>query len=152
MGERFPTYESYLSRLSINPPNPNLAIWSQILPGLPHNVVAGFEYHHPHWGNEGNPDSLMPIITERWAPADADSELIAMRNTDRYYLLRRTNEFYIIFMKNLPTDSATVDSAFVFCGVYRMRLSESDTTHVVWERVSEQLDLLHLGYLERFRN
>ena len=55
-------------------------------------------------------------------------------------------------MKNLPTDSATVDSAFVFCGVYRMRLSESDTTHVVWERVAEQLDLLHLDYLERFRN
>ena len=45
-----------------------------------------------------------------------------------------------------------VDTGFVFCGVYRMSLEQSDTTHAVWERVSEQLDLLHLDYLEQLRN
>jgi hypothetical protein len=49
-------------------------------------------------------------------------------------------------MKNLR------DTGFVFLGVYRLSLEQSDTTHCVWERVDETCDLNNLDYLMELRN
>ena len=45
-----------------------------------------------------------------------------------------------------------VDSTYVFLGVYRMSLAQSDTTHCVWERIADQCDLSRLDYLDQLRN
>jgi hypothetical protein len=69
-----------------------------------------------------------------------------MRNRDKYRHELRLNEVRITFMKNL------VDTSYVFVGVYRLSLQQSDTTRCVWERVAEECDLSHLDYLEELRN
>lgn len=89
---------------------------------------------------------MIPTITERWEPADADSTLVTMRNRDKYNYEVRLNEVRITFMKNLR------GSGFVFLGVYRLSLEQSDTTHCVWERVADTCDLNNLHYLMELRN
>ena len=69
-----------------------------------------------------------------------------MRNRDKYNHEVRLNEVRITFMKNLR------DTGFVFLGVYRLSLEQSDTTHCVWERVDETCDLNNLDYLMELRN
>jgi len=120
--------------------------WGRVLPHHPNIVVWGPEYHHPHWHNYGNKDSMMPTITEHWEPADADSLMVAMRNRDKYEHERRLNEVRITFMKDL------VDTGYVFVGVYRLSLQQSDTIRCVWERIAEDCDLNNLDYLEELRN
>ena len=88
----------------------------------------------------------MPTITEHWEPADADSLMVVMRNRDKYEHERRLNEVRITFMKNL------VDTGYVFIGVYRLSLQQSDTTRCVWERVVNECDLSRLDYLDELRN
>ena len=143
MGDRFSTYDSYLSRFGIKATERK---YSQPLPHHAGIVVFGGEYHHPNWGNEGDPGRLLPTRTEHWHDDNATPEVEVMQNRQHYYAQWESNRLNITFMKNL------VDTGFVFCGVYRMSLEQSDTTHVVWERVAEEIDLRHLDYLERFRN
>ncbi len=142
-GQRFATYKDYLKLFGIKD---TAFYWGRPVPHH-HNIsVWGPEYQHPHWHNDGNPDELMPTITERWEPADADSSLIVMRNYDNYCHEVRINEVRLTFMKNL------VDSGYVFLGIYRMDLEQSDTAHCVWERVADECDLRNLNALETFRN
>ncbi len=143
MGDRFDSYTDYLKLFGINDSD---TYWGRVLPHHPHIVVWGPEYLHPSWHNEGSKDSMMPTITEYWEPSDADSLMVVMRNRDKYRHELRLNEVRITFMKNL------VDTSYVFVGVYRLSLQQSDTTRCVWERVAEECDLSHLDYLEELRN
>lgn len=143
IGDRFDSYTDYLKLFGINDSD---TYWGRVLPHHPYIVVWGPEYHHPSWHNEGSKDSMMPTITERWKPAGTDSLVVAMRNRDKYRHELRLNEVRITFMKNL------VDTGYVFVGVYRLSLQQSDTTRCVWERVAEECDLNHLDYLEELRN
>ena len=146
IGDRFDSYDAYLRLFGITDGNSSKFPYFQQLKDEPNIVLWGPEYHHPHWHNDGNPDSLLPTITERWAPEGADSEMIAVKNAEHYYAGRRLNDLRITFMRNLN------DSAFVFLGVYRFSLTQSDTTHIVFERVAEECDLNHLNQLLRLRN
>ncbi len=56
------------------------------------------------------------------------------------------NDIRLTFMKSLK------DTTYTFLGAYRFSLTLSDTTHIVWERVAEDVDLAHLDYLEQLRN
>ena len=49
-------------------------------------------------------------------------------------------------MKNL------VDTGYVFVGIYRLSLQQSDTISCVWERVAEECDISHLDNLDELRN
>lgn len=73
--------------------------------------------------------------------------MVCEMNHNGYYVSRRLNDIRITFMRGLAPDSA-----YTFLGVYRMSLTESDTTHIVWERVADVVDLNHLDYLEQLRN
>ncbi len=142
-GQKFASYHDYLRLFGIED---TTVYWGKVLPHHPNILLWGPEYHHPHWQNEGNRDSLMPTITEHWAPAGIDSAMVALRNFDKYNHDVRLNEVRITFMKNL------VDSGYVFLGVYRLSLAQSNTDHCVWERVAEQCDLNNLDFLEELRN
>ena len=142
-GQTFPTYRHYLKLFGITD---TTTYWGRVLPHHPNIVIWGPEYHHCRWHNEGNRDSLMPTITEWWEPAGADSSMVIMRNRDKYHHEKRLNEVRITFMKNLT------DTGYVFLGVYRLSLDQSDTTHCVWERVADKCNLNNLDYLEELRN
>ena len=93
----------------------------------------------------------MPTITEWWTPTDSLDEaerrvLTTERNGHLYFTVMRTNELRITFMKNL------VDTSYVFLGIYRTDLQQSDSTHVVWERVVDECNLSNLGYLQQLRH
>ena len=143
-GQRFPTYESYLKLFGITEPKGQ--IWSQPVPHYNNIIIFGGQYHHHHWGNEGDSAQLLPTRTEHWHDGEAGPEMEAMQNRVHYYQQLEINRLAITYMKNL------IDTGFVFCGVYRMSLEQSDTTHVVWERVADECDLLHLEALEHLRN
>ena len=49
-------------------------------------------------------------------------------------------------MKNL------IDTGYVFLGIYRVNLTQSDSTHIVWERVADECNLNNLDFLEQLRN
>ena len=142
-GQRFANYHDYLRLFGISD---SATYWGRVLPHYPNIVVWGPEYHHPHWLNDGNRTQMMPTITERWTSEQADSAWVVMRNADKYRHDQRLNEVRITFMKNL------VDTGYVFLGVYRLSLSQSDTTQCVWERVADECDLSNLDYLEELRN
>ena len=145
-GKTFATCEEYLRLFGITPTE---YYWDQPLPHHAQIIVWGPTYQHPTWHNEGNPDSLFPTITEYWTPTNNTSnvteEIMKLTNRQHYFTVNRTNELRITFMKNV------IDTGYVFLGIYRVS-DESDSTHIVWERVAEQLDLSRLDYLEQLRN
>lgn len=143
-GQRFASYGEYMALFGITEVTGQP--WSQPLPNHDNILVFGGQYHHPQWGNEGDSANLLPTRTEHWHDASLPPEVELMQNRQHYYAQKEINRLAITFMKDL------VDTGFVFCGVYRMSLELSDTTHVVWERVADELDLLHLDHLERLRN
>ncbi|MBQ9641499.1 MAG: hypothetical protein IJV06_08055 [Bacteroidaceae bacterium] len=147
-GPVFTGYDEYLKLFGIHAKD---TLWYQRLPHHPNVSIWGPQYHHPHWHNDGNKDSLMPTITEYRTPADyndnpAAREIVKRMNHESYFITRRLNEVRLTFMRNLT------DTGFVFLGVYRMSLALSDTTHIVWERVADECDLNNLNYLEQLRN
>ena len=157
-GQIFDSYSDYLRLFGITSSD---HFWDEPLPHHDGIIIWGPEYHHPVWHNEGDRDSLMPTITEWWSPADTtvigrescssdsatnDSNIAAIRNEHLYFTVMRTNELRITFMKNL------IDTGYVFLGVYRTDLAQSDTTHVVWERVADECDLRNLSYLQQLRH
>jgi len=142
-GQKFKSFRDYLQLFGITD---TAFYWGRPIPHHPNIAVWGPEHQHPWWHNYGDPKQMMPTITERWEPEGVDSSVVAMRNYDNYYHELRVNEVRLTFMKNL------VDSGYVFLGVYRMSLEESDSTHCVWERVADECDLNNLDYLEKFRN
>lgn len=142
-GQKFKTYHDYLQLFGIMD---TAFYWGRTIPHHPNISVWGPEYQHPRWHNYGDPEQMMPTITERWEPEGVDSAVVAMRNYDNYYHELRVNEVRLTFMRNL------VDSGYVFLGVYRMDLAASDSSKCVWERVADQCDLNNLNNLEKFRN
>ena len=147
-GQTFATTNDYLRLFGITSTE---HYWDQPLPHHDGIIVWGPEYHHPQWHNEGDADSLMPTITEWWTPTDSLDEaerrvLTTERNGHLYFTVMRTNELRITFMKNL------VDTSYVFLGIYRTDLRQSDSTHVVWERVADECDLSNLSYLQQLRH
>lgn len=127
------------------------APWYQ---SVPHNdglFVWTPQYQNPNWHNEGDSALLFPTITEYWEPDrlkdDPKSQPILQHmNNTGYFFALRMNDIRITFMQNLT------DSGFVFLGVYRLSLSESNTTHIVYERVADDCDLTRLGDLRQLRN
>lgn len=147
-GQQFDTPNDYLHLLGITTSED---YWDQPLPHHEGIIVWSPLYQHPRWHNEGNPDSLLPTITEYWTPeADANTtvstELIHQKNANLYFTVMRTNELRITFMSGLT------DSTFIFLGIYRTDLQHSDSTHIVWERIADELDLRNLDYLEQLRH
>jgi len=142
-GQKFENYRDYLTLFGITD---TVRYWGKVHPRYHYISIWGPEYQNKYWHNLGEPKEMMPTITERWEPEGEDPHLVTIRNRDNYNHERRVNEVRITFMKNL------VGSGFVFLGVYRMAVEQSDTTHCVWERVLEECDLNNLEYLETFRN
>ncbi len=142
-GQKFKTYHDYLTLFGITD---TVRYWGKVHPKYSNISIWGPEYHNKYWHNYGDRKQLMPTITERWEPEGVDTNLVIIRNRDNYNHERRVNEVRLTFMKNL------VDSNYVFLGVYRMAIAQSDTTHCVWERVLDECDLNHLEYLETLRN
>lgn len=142
-GDKFETYHDYLKLFGITD---TTTYWGKVLPHHPMIVIWGPVYHHPQWHNEGDVEQMMPTITEWWEPEGTDTALVNMRNLDKYYHELRTNEVRLTFMKNL------IDSSYTFLGVYRLSLTQSDSTRCVWERVADKCDLNHLEYVEELRN
>jgi len=146
-GQSFLTSDEYLSLFGIFDSG-NIP-WSQPLPHHQGIIIWGPEFHHSDWHNDGNPDSLMPTITEYWLPADTTDipqSAITMRNADNYLRATSFNELRITFMKGLPSDTS-----YTFLGIYRLDTAASGSTHLVWQRVAKECDLSNLNYLEQLR-
>lgn len=146
-GQIFPHTDDYLQLFGITSAEHP---WDVSLPHHQGIIIWGPEYQHSQWHNDGDRDLMMPTITEYWEPAEDERDQvtaheIAARNESLYFTVARTNELRITFMKNLT------DTGYVFLGIYRMDTAQSDSTHVVWERVADSLNLLHLDYLEQLR-
>jgi len=105
---------------------------------------------HPVWHNEGDPEKLMPTITEYWIPLPGDkdfqsAEYVRLANEKLYYERMNKNELRITFMKNI------VDSFYVFLGIYVMDKEKSSKERTVWKRIADDCDLGLLDELERLR-
>ena len=147
-GETFTSYNEYLTLFKVSPSE---HFWDVALPCLHGITIWSPEYHHPVWHNEGDSSRFMPTITEWYGPEEAlqDSltrQIASIRNANLYYYTKRNNELRITFMKNL------IDTSYVFLGIYRTNLVQSDTTHIVWERIADKCDLRNLGSLDSLRN
>ena len=150
-GQTFATADDYLRLFGIHAGD---TLWFQPVPRQEHLYVWGPQYGHPVWHNEGDALQLMPTITEYWEPASGDStqevrQLVEKINRDGYYLTARTNDLRITFMRGLRPG---VDTTYVFLGVYRFSVTQSDTTRVVWERVADECDLGNLDRLLQLRH
>lgn len=94
----------------------------------------------------------MPTITEyiTLKPLDDSPEsrkLLHEENRKWYLTAIRNNQVRVVFMKDLPGDTC-----FTFTGIYCVSYALSDTTKVVWTRMSQECDLNHLEDLDRLRN
>lgn len=148
-GQVFGEPEDYLPLFGITPSDHS---WDELLPHHQGIVVWSPWYRHPNWHNEGNPDSLFPTITEYWTPTEEEVDsvpqsLVRQRNENLFFTVTRTNELRITFMRGIAVgDSST------FLGVYRLDRNQSDSTHLVWQRIATQCDLRCLEYLEELKN
>ena len=124
----------------------------QFVPGEEHIIVWSPQYQNPYYHNEGNPDSLMPTITEYFTPKkfeyeDAEAmEKLRQAQKGAYFTVMEKNDMRIVFMKDL------VDTSFVFLGVYRFSPVLSDSTKIVWVRATDKCDLDNISFLNNYRN
>lgn len=144
IGDYFNDPYEYLRLFGVT--GPQKYIWDITMPHHPTLKLWGPTYHHPYWHNEGDSAKMLPTIDEYYINPDKPIEVSIMRNIAQYWLYLRINEIRLAFVKNL------VDTGYVFTGAYRMSLEHSDTTHILWERVADEVDLEHLEYLENLRN
>jgi hypothetical protein len=147
-GQVFASYDDFLPLFGIDATESQ---HYQYVPGEEHIVVWSPQYHNPYYHNDGNPDSLMPTITEYYHPEDwptdsASMAQLAAMHKQGYLTALKENQVRLCFMKNL------VDSNFVFLGVYRVSLTLSDTTKVVWARAHDECDLDNISFLNNYRN
>ena len=147
-GQVFATYDDFLPLFGIDATESQ---HYQYVPGEEHIVVWSPEYHNPYYHNDGNPDSLMPTITEYYHPEDwptdsASMAQLAAMHKQGYLTALKENQVRLCFMKNL------VDSNFVFLGAYRVSATLSDTTKVVWARATDECDLDNISFLNNYRN
>lgn len=148
-GQVFATYEDFLPLFGIDATESQ---HYQYVPGEEHIVVWSPQYHNPYYHNDGNPDSLMPTITEYYTPKYEGRDFVDMKETIRqkqkesYSTMAEKNDMRIVFMKDL------VDTSFVFLGAYRFSLELSDTTKIVWIRATDECDLDNISFLNNYRN
>lgn len=147
-GQVFATYDDFLPLFGIDATESQ---HYQYVPGEEHIVVWSPEYHNPYYHNDGNPDSLMPTITEYYHPEDwptdsASMAQLAAMHKQGFLTAIKENQVRLCFMKNL------VDSNFVFLGAYRVSVTLSDTTKVVWARATDECDLDNISFLNNYRN
>lgn len=148
-GQTFATYEEFHSLFNIKATE---LLFFQPVPECSVAYVWAPQYNHPTYHNEGNPDSLMPTIAEYLSLKHPDDnpqsrQLIIEENRKAYATAIRANQVRVVFMKNLPGDTC-----FTFTGIYRVSISLSDTTRIVWTRMSSECDLNDLENLARYRN
>lgn len=120
--------------------------WGREVPNYPGIYIWGPEYGNPIWGNKGDSAAFMPTITVHWSMENVTQEQIDRRNSDFYYQALHRNEIRITFMKDL------VYPGYVFLGAYRLSKEESDSTHNVWERVQDDVNLHDMNGLYQYRN
>lgn len=149
-GQVFATYDDFLPLFGITATESR---HYQFVPGEEQIVVWSPQYHNPTYHNDGNPDSLMPTITEYWTPVTDDSkeaeelkEMVRQRQKESYYKFIGTKQVRVVFMKDL------FDSTFVFLGVYRFDPLLSDTTKMVWIRAADQCNLDNIPFLKNYGN
>ena len=147
-GQVFASYDDFLPLFGIDATESR---HYQFVPDEEHIVVWSPEYHNPYYHNDGNPDSLMPTITEYYHPEDwptdsASMAQLAEMHKQGFLTAIKENQVRLCFMKNL------VDSNFVFLGVYRVSLTLSDTAKVVWARAHDECDLDNISFLNNYRN
>ena len=148
-GQVFATYDDFLPLFGIDATESR---HYQYVPGEEHIVVWSPQYHNPYYHNDGNPDSLMPTITEYYTPKYEGRDFVDMKETIRqkqkesYSTMAEKNDIRIVFMKDL------VDTSFVFLGAYRFSLELSDTTKIVWIRATDECDLDNIPFLNNYRN
>ena len=147
-GQVFASYDDFLPLFGIDATESR---HYQFVPGEEHIVVWSPEYHNPYYHNDGNPDSLMPTITEYYHPEDwptdsASMAQLAAMHKQGYLTALKENQVRPCFMKNL------VDSNFVFLGAYRVSVTLSDTTKIVWIRATDECDLDNISFLNNYRN
>ncbi len=144
IGDYFNTSEDYLRLFGIT--GPQRSPWDITLPHHSYIKLWGPTYHHPLWHNEGDSAKMLPTIKEYYLNPEKPLEVSTMRNINQYWFYLRINEIRLAFVKNL------VDTGYVFTGAYRMSMEHSDTTHILWERVADEVDLNNLNYLNELRN
>lgn len=142
-GDTFKTALDFLRPFGINETE---TPWGNVLEGRKQLLLWGPEYKNARWHNSGDATQMYPTITEQWGPEGAEPELIHTRNKEHHWMYSRLDELRLTFMKNF------VDTGYVFLGVYRMSLTQSDTTKVVWVRVAEEVDIDDLDAVEALRN
>ncbi len=147
-GQVFASYDDFLPLFGIDATESR---HYQYVPGEEHIVVWSPQYHNPYYHNDGNSDSLMPTITEYYHPEDwptdsASMAQLAAMHKQGFLTAIKENQVRLCFMKNL------VDSNFVFLGVYRISLTLSDTTKIVWIRATDECDLDNISFLNNYRN
>lgn len=147
-GQVFATYDDLLPLFGIDATESR---HFQYVPGEEHIVVWSPQYHNPYYHNDGNPDSLMPTITEyyhpeNWPTDSASMAQLAEMNKKGFLTALEKNQVRLCFMKDL------VDTSFVFLGVYRVATTLSDTTKVVWVRATNECNLDNIAHLNKFRN
>ena len=148
-GQTFASYEEFLSLFNIKSTD---CQYYQPVPECSVAYVWAPQYNHPTYHNQGNPDSLMPTITEFLSfnslKDSLESQKLQMEKQKEFYTTAiRNNQVRLVFMKNLPGDTC-----FTFTGVYHVSFPLSDTTKVVWVRVSRECNLNDLENLVRLRN
>lgn len=144
IGDYFNTSEDYLRLFGIT--GPQRSPWDITLSHHSYIKLWGPTYHHPLWHNDGDSAKMLPTILEYYLNPDKPLEVSNTRNINQYWFYRRLNEIRLAFVKNL------VDTGYVFTGAYRMSMEHSDTTHILWERVADEVDLNNLNYLNELRN
>ena len=148
-GQVFASYDDFLPLFGIDATESR---HYQFVPGEEHIIVWSPQYQNPYYHNEGNPDSLMPTITEYFTPKiteDEDAEAMEkLRQAQKgaYFTVMEKNDMRIVFMKDL------VDTSFVFLGVYRFSPVLSDSTKIVWVRATDKCDLDNITFLNNYRN
>ena len=148
-GQTFASYEEFLSLFNIKATD---CQYFQPVPECSVSYIWAPQYNHPVYHNGGNVDNLMPTITEYLSlkPLDdsPESRKLQLEERRNWYLTAiRNNQVRAVFIKNLPGDTC-----FTFTGIYRVSYEFSDTTKVVWTRVSSECDLNRLKDLDRLRN
>ena len=147
-GQVFASYDDFLPLFGIDATEFR---HFQFVPGEKHIAVWSPQYHNPYYHNDGNPDSVMPTITEYFHPKDwptdsASMAQLADMNKKGYLTALEKNQVRLCFMKDL------VDTSFVFLGVYRVSTTLSDTTKVVWVRAINECNLDNIPLLNKYRN
>lgn len=146
-GQTFATYDDFLPLFGITATESR---HFQFIPGDEEIVVWSPQYHNPNYHNDGNPDSLMPTITEYWTPTNYDEltetvkETVRQRQKETYYNYLGKKQVRIVFMKDL------FDSTFVFLGIYRFSPQLSDTTKMVWIRAADQCNLDNIPFVKNY--